>query len=290
MLRSDELAFAEEELHDHHFIAGAVQCEGIDVFARGFGDHALFLDHVLNLLDGLEEGGGFFELQLVGGFFHFIAQMMENFFILAFQKVDGPLDKGVVLLFGAEVDAGGDAPFDPIEQAGPRAPFQLLVGALAQRKEAAEEVVGLACGKCARIGPEIKSILRRLSLVAKQRNFRPGMLVIHHEADERLIIFEKGVVFRLVFFDEGVFQQESFAFGRNDDRVDVSDLLHEEGDHGTRVAAWDEILFDAGFEIFRFAHIDDDLAAIFHQIDAAVFGEVFEVKKSSSCFSLRLRG
>ena len=88
--------------------------------------------------------------------------------------------------------------------------------------------------------------------------------MIYHEADERFVIFEEGVVFGLVFFDEGVFEQKSFALGGNNDRIDVRDFLDKEGDHGPRVASGDKILFDAHFKIFRFADIDDDVAAILH--------------------------
>ena len=102
-----------------------------------------------------------------------------------------------------------------------------------------------------------------------------GICFLHIQAEIRIpfVILQKDVVLRHVAFDQGTFQNKGFKFTGGNNHIKVMDF----GDHHLcfrRVGCGIlEILADPVFQFFRFAHIDDLIVFVPHNIDARCIGQ-----------------
>lgn len=90
-----------------------------------------------------------------------------------------------------------------------------------------------------------------------------------------LIVLQKDIIFRLVFFDEIVFERQGVYFRTRDDIVKVRDMLHHRRDLLGLLRAV-EVLPHPIFENARLSDINHHAVLIQHNIYARIVGQKFE--------------
>ena len=96
------------------------------------------------LHDPVAQPRGRFEIQMFGGFGHFLLQMREQRFLFSFQKEDDLIDRAIVILFRLVADARRQAALDMVLQARTFAAPVDRLAAGSQRKDETDEVDQLA--------------------------------------------------------------------------------------------------------------------------------------------------
>ena len=91
-----------------------------------------------------------------------------------------------------------------------------------------------------------------------------------------LVVLEHGVVARLIFFDEGVFEKQGVDFGGDDGDASVVDMADEHLDFSTLVVVVGEIGGDTALEVAGLADIYDLAVGVEVLVDTGTFGDGLE--------------
>lgn len=251
----EEVAVADLEEVE---VGGALDDGVVDdvfVFGAGGGDF-LFLEDVLDFLDFVANFGGFFEFFCGGVGVHLGAEVFDDVFAAAFEEFDDIFNDGFVFGFGAFGDAGSDAAFDVVVEAGV---FEDFVGDF----DAEPTQIALCCVNSVAFSSSYWLIrLRRKLLVSLHcinlrglQNFNPQITMAEREEFfeefEGVLDFVFGGfgadVFGAVFFDlaDDLDAREGFFGDADVDEVFV--VFHD--DVVFRLELFDEVVFeDDGFE------------------------------------------
>ena len=100
-----------------------------------------------------------------------------------------------------------------------------------------------------------------------------ALLGIEPQMNVIFVVPQGNIKPRLMFFDQGVFEDERFFFRMGDEEIDRHHGQHTQANMVAGIATVGKILPDAVAEILRLAHIDDRVGGIFHQIDAGGVGK-----------------
>lgn len=226
-------------------------------------------DHVLSVsevFDGVAFFAGdecFFVLHGLGVCFHFGVEGFDEVVDVAVEEHGDLLGFLVVVFFGDEAGAGGVAEVDVVAQT--RFLGESFAGSQGEGVFDEPEDVVAFCG--ADEGSVVVSFFVFLSGDEDSR----VVFVSDADVGVGLGVTEVDVVLRLVFLDEGVFEDEGFDFGVGDDVVDVVDVGDELGGFGV-VVCFLKIAGDAFAQVVGLADVEDGPSGVFEEVAAGAGG------------------
>ena len=180
------------------------------------------------------------------------------------------VDPAPVLLPGHVADAGRSAALDVVVQARrPGVAAGLRPLARAQLEDLAEQVERPAHALGARVGPEVGTV--PAVALAREVDAREVLVEADRDVGVRLVVAQPDVEARLVLLDERLLGEQRLGLGRDDERLDVVDLVGERARAVQRGVA--EVAGDALAQGLGLADVDHPAARVTEQVDAGGIGE-----------------
>ena len=226
----------------------------------------------MNGADAIPEHGGLFKAHILGGLFHLLLQSGLQLLAFALQHLDALADDLAEGL-GRQLAGAGAAAFFHVQlQAGPflsDIPWEFPAAA-GQQKGLTQQADGHIGGAPAAVGAEIQ---RAVLLPAAGQRQAGKLLPADPDKGIALVILQQDVVLGLVFFDQGVFQQQGVQLGVGENGLKMVDIGHHPpGLQGVR-SQIGKILAHPVAERLGLAHIDDCAVAVVHEINAGQLGQ-----------------
>jgi hypothetical protein len=160
----------------------------------------------------------------VARFLHALAQPRPDLQGLAGQKQQHVIDHPSIVFAALIPDAGRPAPLDMEIQAGPvRRVLRQMPGAGPHREDPPDNLQRLAKRRHVGIGAEIAGAGNRDPPHHQHARERLGER--HGDLRITLVVTQPNIEFRLVFLDQRILQQQRLCFVRDNDRLEVGNLL-----------------------------------------------------------------
>ena len=120
------------------------------------------------------------------------------------------------------------------------------------------------------VGAEIAGAVRGKAPHQTQAGGR--VLEVQTETEEIFVIPQVNVVAGAMLLDEVALQDEGFPFGGRDEKIHLTETLHQEG--GLRSCRVPEVGAHPVFEIHGLADVEHFTPGVFEEIDAGIRGNV----------------
>ena len=272
-----QLATAHGEDRHHQLRALAVEPEHVAIGLVGHED-ALLLQAALHRHQLIADARGVLEALGAGGLLHAPAEPLDELALPALQELDRVLHRLPVVLRRDLVHARGRAAVDLVQDAGPLAVGEDVIGAGAELEPAVHDAEGLADGARARVRAEVARAV--LLALARPPHLQPriGVALVEPQDDEVLVVAQPDVEARLVLLDELVLEEDGLLLRARDDDVDVSQEVVEEGHERPLVAPGRvEIAPYPRPQAGRLADVDHLALPILHEVAARLRRQVGEL-------------
>jgi hypothetical protein len=270
VLAADQFAGADEKHLHAGFAVGTRHGDHIGVGLIA-ADDLLALDHPVDGIQLVADGGGLLVLQVLGGVGHGLGQALDDRPGAPLEELAQVVDHLAVVGLVDGADAGRAAQFDVVVQA--RAGIFTGDVAVAGQvgEDLAQQVEGLVDGPHAGVGAEVARAVR-LHL-AGDGHLGEGVAPMDLDIGVALVILKAHVVARLVALDQVHLEDQRLQLGGDHDPLDVGDLAHELVGFGMLVGGIVEVRAHPGAQIDRLADVDDPPGFILHQVAAGLIGQ-----------------